>query len=75
MEERLNEFAVDLLTDDVGGVGRRKLVEELVLMESGLKRKMDAGLTPDEANKCETLRAAVDAARSIVDAVWESDHN
>ncbi|WP_461211053.1 hypothetical protein [Desulfocurvus sp. DL9XJH121] len=71
MAEAIKEFALDMLTDDGSAMGRGKLQEELVGMQGTLKRKLDAGVSPAEAARIKTLAQAVDAARRVVDGVWD----
>lgn len=74
-ENKITQFAADLLEDDAHATGRSTLKQELLDMESGLKQKMDAGVSPDEAKQMETIRQALDAAGMIVDKIWESKYN
>ena len=73
--QTLTRFTADLLENDANASGRSALMQELTDMETLLKRKVDAGVTPDEANKAEVIRQAIDAAKRTVDTIWESKNN
>ena len=75
MAENLSEFAVDLLESDPNGMGRTKLQEELVDMQTTLKRTLDAGVSPDDAKVIEALGKSVDAARTAVDGIWKRNND
>ncbi|WP_022665960.1 hypothetical protein [Desulfospira joergensenii] len=73
--QSLTRFTADFLENDANASGRSTLIQELTDMETLLKRKMDAGVTPDEARKAEVIRQAIDAAKKTVDTIWESKYN
>ncbi len=75
MSEELKDFAQDLLRDDPSGQGRARLQEELVRMQAGLKRTLDAGVAPAEAALLGALGQSVEAARTAVDRMWERFNN
>ena len=75
MEQTLTDFTVDILDDDAHAVGRSRLFDELLQMETNLKQKMDRGVVPEEAKKIEIVRRAIESARMIVDKIWNSKYN
>jgi hypothetical protein len=75
MERTLTDFTVDILEDDAHAVGRSRLFEELLQMETTLKQKMDRGVVPEEAKKIEIIRRGIESARMIVDKIWNSKYN
>ncbi|MCK9239993.1 hypothetical protein [Desulfocurvus sp.] len=75
MSEELKDFTQDLLRDDPSGQGRARLQEELVRMQAGLKRTLDAGVAPAEAALLGALGQSVEAARTAVDRMWERFNN
>ncbi|WP_028588047.1 hypothetical protein [Desulfocurvus vexinensis] len=75
MADELKDFTQDLLRDDPAGLGRARLQEELVRMQAGLKRTLDAGVAPDQAALLGALGQSVDAARTAVDRMWERFNN
>lgn len=74
MAENLKDFAADLLEDDPNGMGRARLQEELVGMQATLKRTLDAGVAPADAAVIEALGKSVDAARTVVDGIWQRNN-
>ncbi len=56
------ESAFDMLSDDPSGMGLKQIREELFAMRSGVKRAMDAGMTPDEMAVARQVMEAVDCA-------------
>lgn len=75
LQSRLTEFAADILTNDAQAAGRKRLADELAQMENDLKKKMDKGVSPSEADKIQVVRTAIQASRNILDQVWESAYN
>ena len=75
MSEELKDFTQDLLRDDPSGQGRARLQEELVRMQAGLKRTLDARVAPAEAALLGALGQSVEAARPAVDRMWERFNN
>lgn len=75
MADELKTFTQDLLRDDPAGLGRSRLQEELVQMQAGLKRTLDAGVAPDQAALLGALGQSVEAARTAVDRMWERFNN
>ena len=74
MAENLKDFAADLLESDLNGTGRAQLQEELVGMQATLKRTLDAGVTTEDAAVIEALGKSVDAARTVVDGIWQRNN-
>lgn len=64
----------DELQTDVQGVLRRQLMEDLAQQAGKLKRVLDSGVTPAEFERLYNLHAAVDAAATVVDKVWQRFH-
>ncbi|MDY0220912.1 MAG: hypothetical protein RBR67_07230 [Desulfobacterium sp.] len=75
MNQTLTDFTVDILENDAHAVGRSRLFDELLEMETALKRKMDRGVTPEEARKIEIIRRAIESSRMITDKIWNSRYN
>ncbi len=57
---------LDLL-DNPSPAGRAALLDALVDLAAGLKRRMDAGLPPEEMTVARPLYEAAQAARGIAD--------
>ncbi|MBQ7585352.1 MAG: hypothetical protein IJU40_03785 [Desulfovibrionaceae bacterium] len=64
MSENISAF--DLLADDYNGYGLKKVQERLIEMQSGLKTKMDAGLSPDEFKLSQALLNSVETAKETI---------
>lgn len=75
MEQTLTDFTVDILDDDAHAVGRSRLFDELLQMETTLKQKMDRGVAPEEAKKIEIVRRGIESSRMIIDKIWDSKYN
>lgn len=75
MENILSEFAEDLLLNDPTGFNRSKLREELFQMAATLRRKMDRGMSKEEAQKAEIIQKAIAASQAIVDIIWDNKYN
>jgi len=75
MTTELKDFTQDLLRNDPAGQGRSQLQEELVQMQAGLKRTLDAGVAPAQAALLGALGQSVQAARTAVDRMWERFNN
>ncbi len=69
MSERLSAF--DLLEGDVNGHGLRTLKEALLTMKMSVKRKMDAGLGPEEFAAAKRVLASIDAAEETLTTLYE----
>lgn len=74
-QEKITEFASDLLDQDAGAFGRNRLVDELTQMEAAVKRRLDRGLSPDEAQKAKMIIRAIGASKQIVDNIWNTQYN
>lgn len=60
------------LADDHSGSRARVVREELLGMDTSVRRAMDAGMTPDEMKVAQAARAAVQAAQQVVEALSRS---
>ena len=75
MEQTLMDFTVDILDNDAHAVGRSRLFDELLEMDTTLKQKMDRGVTLEDAKKIEIIRRAIESSRMIIDKIWNSRYN
>jgi len=75
MDQTLTQFAVDILADDPHAAGRSKLFEELLQMDMTLKRKMDKGVSLEDAKKIAIIKQGIDSARMIIDKIWDAKYN
>jgi hypothetical protein len=75
MEQTLMDFTVDILDNDAHAVGRSRLFDELLEMDTILKQKMDRGVTLEDAKKIEIIRRAIESSRMIIDKIWNSRYN
>lgn len=71
----ITQFSADLLTNDAGAVGRSRLMDELSSMANTVRHRLDKGMTPDEAVRARAVGGAIDAARQIVDQIWDNQYN
>ena len=74
MEQTLMDFTVDILDNDAQAVGRSRLFDELLEMDTILKQKMDRGVTLEDAKKIEIIRRAIESSRMIIDKIWNSKY-
>ena len=74
ISQNLNSFAADLLDHDPQGHGKAQLAQELSDMDASLKRTLDRGVSPDQAEEMAVVRDAVAAAGNILDHVWNDTH-
>ena len=74
-KNKITEFASDLLAEDASASGRNFLVNELTQMEAAVKRSLDRGMTPKEAEKARTITRAIGASKQIVDDIWNHRYN
>ena len=75
MDQTLTEFAVDILENDPHAAGRSRLFEELLQMDTTLKKKMDKGVSLDDAKKIAIIKKGIDSARMIIDKIWDAKYN
>jgi len=54
------------LKDDENGMYRKEVMERLNALDRDLKRRMDAGLAPDEFETAEKLQQAAGAAALVI---------
>lgn len=64
----------DRLAEDSSGAYRGQLIEALRLDLSEVKRRIDAGLSPQEFESADAYRGAIESAIEVVDKVWKLDH-
>lgn len=57
--------------EDAQGVKRDALLQRLADYAGSVKRQMDAGVTPSEFTRLDTLRQGLDAANMVVNRLWQ----
>lgn len=62
------------LMEDERGVERDALLEKLADSIRGIKRQMDAGVTPSEFANLNKVRQGLEAATEVVAKVWRAYH-
>lgn len=62
------------LMEDERGVERDALLEKLADSIRGIKRQMDAGVTPSEFANLNKVRQGLEAATEVVTKVWRAYH-
>ena len=62
------------LMEDERGVERDALLQKLADSARGVKRQMDAGVTPSEFARLDKVRQGLEAATEVVTNVWRLYH-
>jgi hypothetical protein len=62
------------LSADTDGSARRAIEAELAELQRGLRRRIDAGVKPDEFRRLTALADAAQAASEIVVRTWSNFH-
>ena len=74
-EERMALLDMEAsLREDSSGQYRKELIDRLTESSYQLKRSLDSGLPPDEFERVNRLREAVEAASMVIEKVWEAMH-
>lgn len=63
------------LKKDRDGTYKKEIMDQFAAHLSQIKRAMDSGLPPEEFQKMEKLKNAVDAASDVVEKVWKGMHS
>jgi len=63
------------IRSDADGALRNQLCADFDNELQGLQRQMDAGLAPDDFDRANKLKAAIQSARSVVEVYWQSAQN
>jgi hypothetical protein len=62
------------LAKDHAGMYKKEVLQKLIDAKTELKRRMDKGLDPEEYAPLNAFKGSLDAAYSIVDRLWNSQH-
>ena len=62
------------LADDRNGSYRDQVCRELAEERAALKRRADAGLSPDEFASASRVLAAYDSAERVIRTLWSTAH-
>lgn len=60
------------IRSDADGSLRNQLCQDFDNELIGLQRQMDAGLAPDDFERANKLKMAIQTAKSVVDVFWQT---
>ena len=64
----------EVLANDSNGSEFKRICDELIDQETGIKRVMDSGLAPADYQQAVGLNDAVKTAQTVVQSFWNARH-
>jgi len=75
MEQQTGLEIEQLLSDDVTGQYKRQLTEQFAVVAQQIRMQLNRGLSPAEYQRFNKLLKAVEAATTVVEALWPELRN